>query len=694
MPIISKTPAGRVVVAAGFGLGVGLLLWPVPLALGAACWPALRHLAEAAHSAGGIAQAETAWVAGLPKVWRQWLAHGGYAPWHAVPALFSYEPLVLAWLGLSLAGGGLLGWKTRGARQALWGGPAAAGRGQHGTAHWRGRADLRRGFTRWAAPLAPRHAMSQTSDPLLAPADLPSTLPSGILVGAEGAHGAWVLGRDEHALILGSTGAGKTRRLIVPSIGVIGTAARESLVLTDPKGEVYDMTAAWLESRGYETVRIDLIEPAPGRTRQFNPVARVSEALHPDGGSGQPGRPNYAKAALEARKIAHILTYASGSLTSTEPIWINGQMALTTALILAVAQLAPPGQRHLGSVYATLMDGKAEDGAVLDEMFAGLPANHPAALAYGTVQLSQGKTRASFLTSTAGALQMWGDPEIAWLTAHNALDLATVGRRPTAVYLILPFEEKSRYSIAGLYVSQMFAALAQEARLQGGELGTPVNFLLDEMGNMPAFPDFDQFITVCRSLGIRLTMALQNIEQLTKHYEKTARTIRGNAGTWLFLKTADLQSAEEVSKILGKYTTRVENHSRPVVSWFSSAAANIGSASESDGLSARSLVEPDELLRWPPGRVLVWQAGHAPADLPLPDLSAWARIWPALQKRHPYVPASSADGAGEEEIAGVRLWRPSNVPEPATPPAPRPAFPGSRGGLYGGPPQETDPEGG
>jgi type IV secretory pathway TraG/TraD family ATPase VirD4 len=218
---------------------------------------------------------------------------------------------------------------------------------------------------------------------------------------------------------------------------------------------------------------------------------------------------------------------------------------------------------------------------------------------------------------------------------------------------------------------------------------------------MPSFPDFDQFITVCRSMGVRLTMALQNIEQLKKNYEKTERTIRGNAGTWLFLKTSDLQSAKELSEIMGKYTTRVENHSHPIVSWLSSSATNIGSSSESDALTARSLVEADELMRWPPGQVMTWQAGYAPANLPLPDLSAWAKIWPDLQKRHPFTPTEPPEDE-PNAIDAVKMWRPSNPPEreePARPifpgqtqPPQRPAFPGAQSSA-GASEEEEEEEG-
>ncbi len=92
----------------------------------------------------------------------------------------------------------------------------------------------------------------------------PGTKDSGIVVGRVG-NGAWITTKNEHTLLIGPTGSGKSRRVILPSVGVIGTAGKESMVLTDPKGELYAHTAEWLRSQGYEVVRFDLRDPSRGQ---------------------------------------------------------------------------------------------------------------------------------------------------------------------------------------------------------------------------------------------------------------------------------------------------------------------------------------------------------------------------------------------------------------------------------------------
>ena len=592
-------------------------------------------------------------------LWHQWVSQHAYLPTHWL-ALLHQPDLLFGATALGLMTGGFLAYQANKAgRLAEWGGPKAAGKGQHGTAHWRTAGSLGQSYTHWQAPLEKngksqrlktiaqirqdaqdiaRKWEQQTKQTKKAkPADPKAPIrfpPVGLLVGTDtprNPKGGWILTRDEHALILGSTRSGKSRRLIIPSIGIIGSTAQESLLISDPKGELYEHTADWLQSRGYAVIRLDLIDAKPGQSRRYNPIAPVWEALHQNTG------PDLALAAKMARQVAHLITYGSGgSFVSTDPLWINGQISLTSAVILLVADGSPDVTAcHLHAVYRVLVEkGAQEDGKALDALFAILPLDHPARMAYATYQLAQGKTRASIITTTAAGLQLWGDPDIAWLTSVQDHDLTQIGRQPTAVFLVIPHDDASRYTAAALYVHMVFRAMTDVARQHQGRLPIRVNALLDEFGNLPAFPDFDQFVTVSAGMGIRLVLALQNIEQLKKHYERTERTIRGNLGTWLFLRTSDLQTAKELSEMIGRYTTHSESTQMPKVSLMN-MSTNIGHTSQGLSLTGRELVTADELMRWPEDTVLVWQSGYPPAKLPLPDLSQWD-IFPEMQIRHPF----------------------------------------------------------
>lgn len=685
----------RILTAGLFGAIPGWLIGLEGADLTAGVWEPLwaqLQAAKAHHTPGSIHPGP---------VWHQWVSHQAYLPTHWL-SLLHQPDLLLGAAGLGLLTGGFLAYQAnKASRMTDWGGPKAAGKGQHGTAHWRNAGSLGRSYTHWHAPLVKdgksqrlktiaeirqdAEAIAQKweqkweqqtkqtkkakpADPKVpkAPILFP---PVGLLVGTDSIHkpqGGWILTRDEHALILGSTRSGKSRRLIIPSIGIIGSTAQESLLISDPKGELYEHTADWLTTQGYAVIRLDLIDAKPGHSRRYNPIAPVWTALHPD-----PDRePDWAQAAKIARQVAHLITYGSGgSFVSTDPLWINGQISLTSAVILLVADGSPDVTAcHLHAVYRVLVEkGAQEDGKALDALFAILPLDHPARMAYATYQLAQGKTRASIITTTAAGLQLWGDPDIAWVTGAQDHDLAQMGHQPTAVFLVIPHDDASRYTAAALYVHMVFRALTDVARCHQGRLPIRVNALLDEFGNLPAFPDFDQFVTVSAGMGIRLVLALQNIEQLRKHYERTERTIRGNLGTWLFLRTSDLQTAKELSEMIGRYTTHSESSQMPKVS-FMNLSTNIGHTSQGLSLTGRELVTADELMRWPEDTVLVWQSGYPPAKLPLPDLSQWT-IFSDLQHRQ--VPktrlALPAPGPTPQDRAGAFSLRGEEKPTAPTP---------------------------
>ncbi len=599
-----------------------------------------------------VAGAGPTWYGQVGPIWRAFVSHRAYLPWMGWPALTHHPWLLLGSGGFGAAFGGVMMIVAGRERYLNWGGPVSTGKGQYGSAHWRPPGELTQSNAWWSAHVAktqsgmgaihPATRFGRKREPAVQ-----TSPPSGLLVGADAVKrptGGWVLTRDEHTLLMSATRAGKTRRVIIPSIGIIAMAKQASMVITDPKGEVYSHTAAWLREQGYAVTRLDLIDPGPGISRRFNPMAAISEFM----GAEQ----QWAKAAKAARQIAHFLMYATqSSPVNTEPLWIHGQIALTTAMILYVAAKAPEGARHLGSVYRTLLALSANEGAGLDVALGQLPAEHPARLAYGPAQVAKEKVRMSFLTSALASLEIFGDAEMTWLTSAQDTDWGIVGAgdRPSAVFLTIPDEDKSRYAIATMAIDQIFQALTLQARQHGGRLPRNVHFLLDEFGNMPQFPDFDSFITVSAGRGMRLALVLQNLEQLQKHYKDAERTIRGNCGTWLYLKTADLQTARELSDMTGQYTIQTESTQKPKVSLLSLSSA-VGNVSEGESLAGRHLVSPDEFLRWPEDRVWHWQIGKAPANLALPDLSAWPCFAP-IAEPHAFTPWPAQPG---EE--GVLVW--------------------------------------
>lgn len=459
--------------------------------------------------------------------------------------------------------------------------PRPAGTATHGSARWRRKHELK-------ATLRPVSCKR------------PET--SGVVVGSEGKM-AW-LTRPEvgnpHVLVIGATRSGKSRRVIMPTVWVLGQAG-ESMILTDPKGEIHAHTAGWLRQKGYRVVLLDLLHPARGN--RWNPLAAVARA-HEAGDTEE--------AARLAWEIGHILAWSEGP--GTDPIWPQAEESLTAALCLAAAIEAPPEARHMATAFRMLTELGHRGGESLDAWFEGLPSSHPARLAYGTAALSESRTRSSIYTGTAAHLRLWGEPGVAWMCAASDHDPAEAGTKPMAIFLLMPDEAGARRYIASLYLNQAYSALAHVARGNGGKLPVPVWFLLEEFGNIGKLPAMAEKLTVAAGRNIRFVLAVQAIAQIAHVYgEKAAEIVLGNCDTWLYLRTADNDTARVISAKAGTYTVRTLSVQR--------RPGKTGGGTE--GATSRALLTPDEVLRWPAGQALLLQAGQFPARFPLMDLSAW-----------------------------------------------------------------------
>lgn len=475
-------------------------------------------------------------------------------------------------------------------------GPPPAGNGEHGSARW-----------------MTEREVSQKTLPWKLGDEIPS---GGIVMGVNLKKDiAWVDPEDRHTLIVGTTRSGKSRRIMLPTIWHLAHAG-ESMIITDPKGELYERTNTFLKSRDYETVVIDFRKPGWGN--RWNALHPVYTALDQN---------DISTAAKHAWSIAHMFVYQKPGAERSQPIWNDGAESVIASLILAVASDAPDvSMKHMPSVYKTLAElGEAQlvqagnrilEYIPLTEYMKSLPMDHPARDAYATARLAPEKTRGSFFTTVASLLRLFSDPSIQHLTSVQDHDLKQPGYKKTAVFLIIPDEDKTRHPLAALYCDQAYQALVDLANDHGGRLPVRTNFLSDEWGNMPSIKDFDTKLTVSGGRGIRWHLIVQDFAQINAAYgPHVAKTIRGNCHNLIYLLTTDIDTAEEISKRCGRYTIRTEGSSYTV--------SDKVSTGQNQGLTGRYLRDSNEILKWPEDWSLVLMARNNPAKLPLPDLSMW-----------------------------------------------------------------------
>lgn len=475
------------------------------------------------------------------------------------------------------------------------GGPEAAGHGQFGTSRWQTKKETDQSAMIWKFRR-----------------DVPQ---GGTVLGVDLDRGiAWVDPNDVNTLIIGTSRSGKTKHLVIPSVWMMAHTG-ESMLITDPKGEIFRYTAPFLQKKGYKIKVLDFRSPGWGNF--WNPMEPVIQAVE---------NGDLSTAAKHAWSIANMFVYQRPGSDRGEPIWRDGSESIIASLILAVAMEAPRREmKHIYSVYKMLAElgqtkkiligGSLSEFVPLTDFFQRLPLGHPARDAYATAALAPDRTRGSFFTNVTSLLRLFSDPSIRYLTCKQDHALDDIGLEKTAVFLIIPDEDKTRHPLAALYIDQTYQALIDRAMKCDDRLPVRVNFLLDEFGNMPQLKDFDAKITASLGRGIRWNLIVQDFAQMDRVYgENASRTIRGNCHTLIYLLTTDVDTAVQISKRLGRYTIRSESSSYNV----GKHQVNHGG---SIGYTGRDLLTPDEILRWPKDRSLVIRARQHPANLPLPPLN-------------------------------------------------------------------------
>lgn len=476
------------------------------------------------------------------------------------------------------------------------GGPEPAGMGQHGTSRWQDEYEMDESADVWYTDMPLEKA--------------------GIILGMEkarnGKEKVWLNNEDLHAKIIGSTRSGKTRKIIIPTIWGLAKAG-ESMVVGDPKGELYISTKDYLEKQGYNVIALNLREPLKGN--QWNMLDLVNKAV--DEG-------NISKASELAWNIAHTIVKQNSGGSNDAPVWENGEESTIAALVLlTVLNSEFKHQRHMTTVYYLLAEygqpvilPNGMEFVPLLDYISKLPVKHPAKAAFATASIAPYKMRASFFTTALSDLKLFSDQNISDMTSKQDHDLEKIGVEKTAVFLIIPDEVTTRNVLATLYIDQVYQTMVGLANVRGGKIPRRVNFILDEFGNLPPIPNFDSKLTVAGGRNIRFIIAIQGLAQLNKLYGKNAQTISGNCHNWIYLKTADVETAKLISEKTGKYTVQTENSS-------SSVQSRGHSLSHGVGLTGRALLLPDEVLRWNVDESLVLPMSHFPARYSLPDLSLW-----------------------------------------------------------------------
>lgn len=419
---------------------------------------------------------------------------------------------------------------------------------------------------------------------------------------------------EGHALILGGTGAGKTRRILLETVWlqlISGLCA----VISDVKGEIYAYTHKFAESLEYRTIAVDFRNPR--KSAHYNFLQPILDALA-------------AKDKAQAIDYTWDLVSVLVGEQKGEPLWYNGETATIAAAILAISMEAEEQYRNLTNVYYFLaymcQPHPVTFKTPLSLYLATLPDGHPAKSVFAMAQVAHDRTKSSFFTSAMGTLKLFTNPNIAEMTSKSDFRLSEIGKEKIALYMLIPDEKKTLYPLASILINQIYIAQVETASKNGLRLPIDTDYDLDEVGNFPYIPILGGLASAGRSRGCRANLFIQDYQQIEIKYKDEFRTIKTCCEIKIVLKADDNQTLKDFSDSIGDYTVEVPSSS---TSTSTSAKSNDVNLSNSSSMTGRKLLKPEEIGRIDKPYALSKKIGEFPAITELPDLSQYRinKIW-------------------------------------------------------------------
>ena len=442
-----------------------------------------------------------------------------------------------------------------------------------------------------------------------------------------------------HALNIGSTGSGKTTTFINPMIQILGASdAGSSMIMTDPKGELFQLHSGFLKERGYQVMVLDLRDTY--ESYRWNPLGDIYDRyqLYIEAGKGiyirndapensglelqddlekfgeewyeyqgqgyADRRELITVVKIKKQKIYDELYEDLNDLVGVlcpieskdDPVWEKGARSIVMATLLAM--LEDSENPELGMTKDKFnfynlnkaMSNSENNFEELKNYFAGRPMTSRCVTLSRQVLSAADSTLSSYMSIAFDKLNMFNDEGLCALTSNTDIDPNCFADEKTALFLKIPDEKDTRHGLASMFILCIYKALIKKASARE-DLSLPRNvyFILDEFGNMPQINKFDKMITVGRSRKIWFNMVVQSYAQLNNVYGDTvANIIKSNCGMKMFIGSNDIETCKEFSELCGNMTVTTASVSN---------GGQDKDISVSSQLQTRPLIYPSELQK-------------------------------------------------------------------------------------------------
>ena len=395
--------------------------------------------------------------------------------------------------------------------------------------------------------------------------------------------------RNMNTLVVGGSGAGKTRFYAKPNI----MNANTSFVCLDCKGELLRDTGGLLKAKGYKIRVLDLINME--KSDCYNPFS-------------------YITCDNDVQRLVTNLfksTTPKGS-QSNDPFWDTAASMLLSSLIYYLHYEAPIEEQNFAMVMELLreadVDEDSEERSVLDDLFSILELqnpNHIAVKYYKGYHKGTAKTLKSVQVTLAARLEKFNLDSLASLTITDELDLKSLGEEKVALFALIPDNDTSFNFLVSILYTQLFQQLFYQAdHIHNGALPMHVHFMMDEFANVSLPDDFDKILSVMRSRGLSVSIILQNLAQLKALFEKQWESIVGNCDEFVYLGGNEQSTHKYVSELLGKETIDTNSYGR--------SDGLRGNFSTNYQVAGRELMTPDEVSRLDNKYAIIFIRGEHP----------------------------------------------------------------------------------
>ena len=354
-------------------------------------------------------------------------------------------------------------------------------------------------------------------------------------------------GSDVHSLIIGSTGSKKSRLVVMPMVKILGDAA-ETMIISDPKAEIYNKLSFFLKNKGYNIYVMNLRNPSSGNT--WNPLA-VPYMFYQKG--------DMDKVCEFINDIASNFVLAERN--HADPFWDYSARDLFFGLALTLfkycSEMGYPENfitiQNLLRLRRVMFKRDKESGISLKLWELVKEDDIISSSLIGTVQAPE-KTQSSILCTFDEKMRIFTiQPNLVDMLSSNTISLEEIGRYKSAIFLIMPDEKTSYHRLVSAFVKQSYEYLIYLAQnIKEKRMKIRINYVLDEFSSLPQIKDFPAMITASRSRNIRFHLVIQSKNQLVNRYMEEAETIQANCMNWIFLTSREIALLEELSILCGE----------------------------------------------------------------------------------------------------------------------------------------------